>query len=232
MKLQLRMGSRFMFSYYGAKTKIVKYYPKPKFDRIIEPFAGSARYALEYADREVILYETYEKAFKVWQYLISATETDILSLPDLKLGDDIRKFTMLSDAERWLIGYQLQRGCARPGCIVNDRCRWNTDKVRISKEVAKVKHWKIINQSGFSCDWVNATLFIDPPYTVQKHGYTHGSVDYAEIARRIHCNSGQYIVCGNTDDKWLDFKPLVQMRGIAKKHMECMWHRYTGDNTE
>lgn len=32
-----------MFSYYGAKTKIVDYYPKPLFDKIVEPFAGSAR---------------------------------------------------------------------------------------------------------------------------------------------------------------------------------------------
>jgi len=33
-----------MFSYYGSKSKIVDYYPPPKHKRIIEPFAGSARY--------------------------------------------------------------------------------------------------------------------------------------------------------------------------------------------
>jgi site-specific DNA-adenine methylase len=35
-----------MFSYYGSKSKIVKYYPCPAHDKIIEPFAGSARYSL------------------------------------------------------------------------------------------------------------------------------------------------------------------------------------------
>ena len=30
-----------MFSYYGSKSKIVGYYPKPEHNKIIEPFAGS-----------------------------------------------------------------------------------------------------------------------------------------------------------------------------------------------
>jgi site-specific DNA-adenine methylase len=33
-----------MFSYYGSKSKIIDHYPAPKFNKIIEPFAGSARY--------------------------------------------------------------------------------------------------------------------------------------------------------------------------------------------
>jgi len=37
-----------MFSYYGSKKKIVKYYPEPVHDVIIEPFAGAAWYSLEY----------------------------------------------------------------------------------------------------------------------------------------------------------------------------------------
>jgi site-specific DNA-adenine methylase len=35
-----------MWSYYGGKSKIVQYYPDPKYDTIIEPFAGSAQYSL------------------------------------------------------------------------------------------------------------------------------------------------------------------------------------------
>ena len=215
-----------MFSYYGAKTKIVSKYPKPIFSKIVEPFAGSARYALLYWDRDIELYETFPKVFAVWEYLILATKRDILGLPDLKLGDDIRKISSLSDAERWLIGYQLQRGCARPGCIVNARARWNSDKVRIANEVHKIKHWKVHNQSGLSIVWGGATTyFIDPPYTVQRHGYTHRGVDYGDIAARVLGGVGEFIVCGNTDDKWLPFSPLVEMRGTKKNHIECMFHR-------
>ena len=35
-----------MFYYYGRKKQIAKYYPKPNFNTIIEPFAGSAAYSL------------------------------------------------------------------------------------------------------------------------------------------------------------------------------------------
>lgn len=37
-----------MWSYYGSKTNIISYYPKPTEDKIIESFCGTARYALEY----------------------------------------------------------------------------------------------------------------------------------------------------------------------------------------
>ena len=35
-----------MFYYYGRKKQIAKCYPKPNFNTIIEPFAGSAAYSL------------------------------------------------------------------------------------------------------------------------------------------------------------------------------------------
>jgi len=213
-----------VFSYYGAKTKIVDMYPYPKYDTIIEPFAGSARYSLKYYDREIILYETYSKVYEVWKYLISATMSDILALPDVHIGDDIRNLN-LTNAEKWLMGYQLQRGNARPGCIVNERCNWNLDKIRISKEVSKVKHWKIFNSDGIKPKWDAATYFIDPPYSVQKHGYNEGSVDYVLIKRKIMMGIGQFIVCGNSDDTWIDFIPMTKMRGINKSHIECMYYK-------
>ena len=214
-----------MFSYYGAKTKIVDLYPAPTHSTIVEPFAGSARYSLKHHEHDVILYETFEKPFRIWQFLIQATEKDILSLPDLNLGDDVRNFKTLSDPERWLMGYQIQRGSARPGCIVNERCRWNTDKLRIAKEVSKVKHWKIFQSSGLEADWNDATFFVDPPYMVQKHGYNHRNVDYSLIKEKLMNGRGQFIVCGNSDDTWLDFEYLTQMQGIAKKHTECIFVR-------
>jgi hypothetical protein len=56
-----------MWSYYGAKTNIVQYYPKPKYDRIIEPFAGTARYSLRYFDHDIFLVDKYEVVVKIWQ---------------------------------------------------------------------------------------------------------------------------------------------------------------------
>ena len=81
-----------MFSYYGSKSKIVDYYPPPKHKKIIEPFAGSARYSLKYWDNDVLLIDKYDVIVDVWNYLKNATEKDILGLPQLKKGEDLRNF--------------------------------------------------------------------------------------------------------------------------------------------
>lgn len=39
-----------MFSYYGSKSKIVSLYPKPRYNLVIEPFAGCAWYSLLYSN--------------------------------------------------------------------------------------------------------------------------------------------------------------------------------------
>jgi len=47
-----------MFSYYGSKSKLAQHYPTPKYDTIVEPFAGAAGYSL-YGDnwkKNVLLY--------------------------------------------------------------------------------------------------------------------------------------------------------------------------------
>lgn len=211
-----------MFSYYGAKTKIINLYPEPIYNKIVEPFAGSARYSLKYFDKEIILYETFEKVFKIWEYLLQATEKDILSLPDVNTGDNIKDYKTITDVERWLIGYHVFRGSARPCYQVRDSCNWNKDKIRIANNLYKIKHWKIFNEDGLNHEWKDATYFVDPPYMVQSHKYNHYKMDYNRIKEKLK-GDAQFIVCGNSNDTWLDFKPLIEMRGTNKKHIECIW---------
>jgi len=95
-----------MFSYYGSKSKIVDYYPPPKYGKIIEPFAGSARYSLKYWDREIMLFDKYVVIIKVWKWLQQCSKQDILNLPDiykLKKGFDLRTLN-LSEGELLFMG--------------------------------------------------------------------------------------------------------------------------------
>ena len=78
-----------MFSYYGSKSKIVDCYPKPKFDKIIEPFAGSARYSLKWFDRDVLLVDKYEVIVNTWKWLQGCSPNDIKKLPVMKLGETL-----------------------------------------------------------------------------------------------------------------------------------------------
>jgi site-specific DNA-adenine methylase len=69
-----------MWGYYGSKSKIVKHYPAPKYGTIIEPFAGTAQYALMYWDRDVILIDKYEVICNLWKWLQTCSKADILSI--------------------------------------------------------------------------------------------------------------------------------------------------------
>lgn len=46
------------FNYYGGKWRAALHYPGPRYDHIIEPFAGSAGYALRYYQRRITLVDS------------------------------------------------------------------------------------------------------------------------------------------------------------------------------
>lgn len=104
-----------MFSYYGTKKKIAEKYPKPSYDTIIEPFCGAAMYSLydNNWEKNVILYDKYEKVYKVWNYLINASDNDIKSLPDLIVGLNLDSIN-ISDEEKALLGFYANPASAVP----------------------------------------------------------------------------------------------------------------------
>src|SRR5689334_624496 len=132
-----------MFSYYGSKSKIAHLYPEPKHGRIIEPFAGSARYSLLHFENEVELYDVSRFVVDVWRYLIEASEKDVLSLPNVPSKVHLDNYKQLSDAERYLIGFHLCRGKAKPRKVGHGQNGWARDKQRIAANLYKIRHWKV-----------------------------------------------------------------------------------------
>ena len=104
----------FMFSYYGSKSKIVQYYPKPIYSKIIEPFAGSARYSLRYWENDIVIVDKYERLINIWKYLQQATIKDIQQLPILKKGETLNDYKLLSKEEKDLLGFMIQAGVNAP----------------------------------------------------------------------------------------------------------------------
>lgn len=211
-----------MWSYYGSKSKIVKYYPEPKHNKIIEPFAGTARYALRYWDRSVLLVEKYDVIYNIWKYLQSASTKDILSLPDIEPKQMIPK-TGFDPADH-LMYFCAARGNALTGHKAGSFCGWNRNKKEIADKLYKIKHWEIILGDYKDLENKNATWFIDPPYQALGYRYKHHDIDYKSLADWCKARNGQTIVCENEDGNWLDFKPLKKMRGSKHSKIEMMWH--------
>ena len=216
-----------MFSYYGSKSRIIDRYPPPKYGKIIEPFAGSARYALKYWDREVLIVDKWEDLILVWNWLKECSKKDILSLPKLTKGLDIRILN-LSKAEKTFLSFLAASG--RPSNIVtafmdHDNSNQNRYKI-ISEKLHRIRHWEI--RHGCYTDLKNdtATWFIDPPYQF-------GGEHYKESGKNLNFNSlsdwcksrnGQVIVCENTKANWMDFKPMRKIQGANNTGTtEAIW---------
>jgi len=221
-----------MWSYYGAKTNIVKHYPPPKHGKIIEPFAGSARYALEYWDREVLLLDKYEVIVRLWKWLQSCSENDILSLPRrLQPGQTLNDFTFDCEEAKMLMGFLIKKGVERPGItptqwVTKQRPNFTNFSIeRIAKNLHKIRHWKIRSGSYEQLPNETATWFIDPPYEFGGHSYVFSNrkINFLELAEWIRSREGQVIVCENTKATWMDFKPMISQKGSKHRTTEAIW---------
>lgn len=218
-----------MWSYYGSKSKIINYYPEPIYDIIIEPFAGSARYALKYWNKKIILIEKYDLLVQLWKWLQQAQPEDILKLPDMKRGENTDNFIFDSKEAKWLMGFMIVGGVNFPRKTVSSVGNFGgmipREKIRISESLYKIKHWDIRCGDYREAEDIEATWFIDPPYQYGGEYYRLGNknINYIELAEWCKNRKGQTIVCENTKASWLDFKPLKKMRGSIHSTTEAIW---------
>lgn len=226
-----------MWSYYGSKSKVVDYYPKPVYRKIIEPFAGSARYSLKYWENDIVLVDKYEVVIRIWKWLQKCSPTDISGLPKLKPGDDLRAFG-LSDDERLFLGFVVNRGVSTPKNILTKWASnlYEKDLHRISSNLYKIKHWEIRLGNFWDIPNQEATWFIDPPYQFGGEHYAHNnsSINFYELSVWCKSRQGQSIVCENSKADWMDFRPMKKMKGTLYSTTESIWSNMETiyDNTQ
>ncbi len=226
-----------MFSYLGAKTKIIKQYPAPRISPIVEPFCGSARYALQHWENDVYLFDINPYVTDAWKYLIRATQHEILSLPLLKDGETLDDYT-LSSGERALIGFNLCRGKSKPRKRFYGWNGWTEAKRKqIADNLYKVKHFKIANVGYCNVDLnVEATWFIDPPYQEKQktttEPYLFKTIDYKHLTDWISTRKGDVIVCGGEGDDYLPFEFLTTTGSTSNlKQQEYIYTKYVESNS-
>jgi hypothetical protein len=224
------------FGYYGSKWRLASRYPQPELATIVEPFAGSANYALLHHEKQVLLCDLDDNITKCWRYLITATEREILALPDI--DDHIDKYD-LPEGAKILIGFWLGRGLAWPNRQPNSWClnpKYRTGcqfwgdgiRQRIASQLQYIRHWRVVQQSYDQLPDIEATWFVDPPYSNaagKKYRKGNQGIDFSALSSWCRTRRGQVIVCENEGADWLPFKTLTTHSGTRKQSVEVIWSK-------
>lgn len=221
-----------MFPYYGSKWNIARYYPRPIYTHVIEPFAGSAGYACFYEPPTVTLTDSDPIIVGVWDFLILASASEILSLPDLpNVGDCVDDYFIPQEA-KWLIGFWLNRGSAQPKktrtaySARTDKAQLNWGpraKDRIVSQLPKIRHWRVYQTSYEHIHPVRATWFVDPPYGDKGRYYRHTFNGYDRLGPWCRSLPGQVIVCEGEGATWLPFEPLGSFKSSKGRASEAVF---------
>ncbi len=151
-----------MFNYFGSKYYLAKHYPEPKYDLIIEPFAGSAQYAYHYSGKQVILIEKDVRVYNIWKWLQRVKKEDVLTIPHPAPGAPINYH--IAEA-RDLLALGVKRG-QMFGNFAGTKDwtdSWPAKRQKIADGLERIRHWDIRLGEYYQIANYEATWFIDPP---------------------------------------------------------------------
>jgi len=221
-----------MWTYYGSKANIVDHYPSPKHDKVIEPFAGTARYSLKWFEKEVLLIEKYDVVVGIWKWLQQCSKDDIKRLPHfVDPGQSIDSLGLDCAEAKDLMGFLIGFGMERPRKtasvkrMITRPNHVNYSLNRIADNLFKIKHWKIKQGDYVDIQNQKATWFIDAPYQYGGKCYPFGSnkINYEQLAIWCEQRQGQVIVCENMKADWLNFKPMISHKTTTGMQSEGIW---------
>lgn len=190
-----------MFSYYGSKTIMVDLYPPPKFDKIIEPFAGAAKYSLRHFEKDVLLVDKYDVIIKIWKWLQQCSEKDILGLPELKEGEKIRDYNLDCEEAYLFMGFIIASGGQSPRNTASSNCtRLRPGRIRTrlkshANDLFKIRHWNFECKDYLEIPNEKATWYVDPPYQHGGHVYieSNKNIDFKELAEWCKNRGGKLL---------------------------------------
>lgn len=222
-------GLKPFWRYYGGKYRAAPRYPAPRFDTIVEEFAGQAGYSLRYPDRRVILVEKYHVVAEIWRFLIRARESEIRSIPYVEHVDELPD--RVCQGARWLVGFCMNAAATSPrkalssgsrGMIARGRKSegWGEGRrERVASQVQHIRHWQVIEGDYTQAPDIEATHFIDPPYEGKAGDhYIHGSseLDYTALGTWVQSRQGQVIACEAVGATWLPFQPFMSAKAFPR----------------
>jgi hypothetical protein len=230
----MRKGGQ-VFNYYGAKRRLVGNYPPPIFSTIIEPFAGSAAYAVRHRSTAstVILYEKDRRVVDLWHRLLDTSAADLLAAPTPLVG------SMSSDLLMAFASARTTRDTPATFQVSARMIQRHEIMVRrIAAVIDDCRHFDVRFGDYSDAPDIEATWFIDPPYQqidplarwdrTRGGRYLHSNrnLDYDALGRWASSRRGQVIACEQDGATWLDWNASVAARNSdVKPYREVFWHR-------
>lgn len=213
-----------MFYYFGRKGRLAGKYPKPLFETVIEPFAGSAAYSLHWAPHKAVLIERDQRVVDLWRRLIEMGKDEIAAAEVPALGSRcFDPWYLISLASSGSLSIQN-------GIDVN---KWGQQSWEWSRKVA-LKHYDVAKRFDYihgdytDAPDIDATWFIDPPYQKVQKGYKFNrtTIDYEALAEWVLTRRGQVIVCEQEGADWLPFESFTTHQNLlSKPSREVIWTR-------
>lgn len=219
-----------MFKFFGSKYRLAVAYPPPAMPVIVEPFAGSAAYAVRHrrAVDRVILVERDEAVVALWRRLLAMSVDELRSLPDPVPGE------WCSDL---LVAFAAGR-----------TTRDTPEKFRVSPRMAQrfrpmvnrmagvldeCRHFEVHEGDYTSAPDIEATWFVDPPYQyisgrwdrTRGGRYRHSSrdIDYDALGAWCRSRQGQVVVCDQEGADWMPWNGAVGARDNTHEPYGEVW---------
>ncbi len=166
-----------------------------------------------------------------WNYIITASEADVLALPDVRRshGERVADLKVCQEA-RWLIGFWINPASSEPKNVPTGWSLWGEKaRQRIASQQQYVREWLVVHGSYADLYDHEATWFVDPPYQVQGRCYPHGAagIDYGALGEWCKKRRGQVIACENEGASWLPFEKLGRWKSArpGRWSEEVAWVR-------
>jgi len=230
------------FSFYGGKYRTAVRYGIPRHDTVVEPFAGSAGYSVRFHDRKIVLVEKDPVIAALWRYLTRVQPSEIKAIPLVAPEGHVDDLGNVPPEVRSLVGLWLNRGmtapCLRPSAwhrafqATGERplSRWSEQaKDRIAKQVEAIRHWRVIEGDYSEAPDVDATWFVDPPYSgVAGRRYRFNKLDFPALGEWCRARQGDVAVCEQGGATWLPFEPFGSVKATegrlrTKRSAEVVW---------
>ena len=215
---------------------LAKHYPPPKYNLIIEPFAGSAAYScyhlMKDKSKQAVLYEKDLTVVDAWSKVRFLTREEIENYPVPKIGEYTSDFLIMTCAVS-----NAASKCNKMKYTERMDKVFQIQKKRILRLFdIRNRIWVWSGDYSLASD-IEATWFIDPPYQVLQasttafpngNGYSRtcgaDCIDYKKLADFCKSRKGQVIVCEKEGANWMDFQVFkTNKTSLNKKYNEVIY---------